>query len=113
METDQIKAETDVKPGTLRDGHRSIALTENEGLSAAADIVDGVPVRLAIATKRPNFFLPLGSRFRFRNKWANYGWRVRAWTPRADGRAEIVFGFPELIYGKKRAKPATPSPMYR
>lgn len=100
METDTVKTEADREPRTLKgDGYKSIALTENE-VKRSLRILDGrTPTHLEFETKRPTEFLPLGSCFRFRNLFANYGWRIRAWAPRDCGRTLIVCGMPEKIYG--------------
>ena len=101
METDTVKAKADRKPRSLNNGYRSIALTENEVGRTLRCSDNWVPTHLEFETKRPQAFLPLGSKFRFRNLFANYGWTIRAWTPVMCGRAKIVCSFPEKIYGSK------------
>ena len=114
METDQVKAEADVKPRAMNHGYTTIALTENEVLSARASRENGVVVELRFETKRPMTFLPLGGKVRFRNLYPCYGWLIREWTSRAEsGRAVMVCGFPEKIYGKKRATAVASTSMYR
>ena len=113
MEADQIKTETDDKPGIVRTAHKSVALTENEAGSAVVRYENGVPSELVFVTKRPAFFLPLGNSLTFRNKMSYYGWRVRAWTPAPDGRATITCGFAVRIFAKERAKPRPTPSMYK
>ena len=99
METDTVKAETGRKSRPLNDSYKSVVLTENE-VQRSLRILDGrTPTHLEFETKRPQAFLPLGSCFRFRNLFPNYGWRIRAWAPRDCGRTLIVCGLPEKIYG--------------
>ena len=113
METDQVKAEADVKSRPLNDGYKSIKLTENEVRASLRELDGRTPVHLEFTTKRPKAFMPLGSRFRFRNLFSGYGWEIRAWRPADAKRTLIVCGSPTKIYGKKRAKAAPPAPMYR
>ena len=113
METDQIKAETDHKPGAMRATFKSVALTENEAGSAIVRYENGTPTELVFVTKRPQFFLPLGSSLTFRNKMSYYGWRVRAWMPLSYGRSTITCGFAVRIFAKKRAKSRTAATMYK
>lgn len=114
MEADQVKAEADVKSRPLNHGYTTIALTENEVLSARPSLENGVVVELRFETERPMTFLTLGGKVRFRNLYLCYGWLIKAWRPRDEsGRTVIVCGFPEKIYGKKRATAVEPKPMYR
>lgn len=113
MEADQIKTETDDKPGVVRTMYKSVALTENEAGSAVVRYENGVPSELVFVTERPPFFLPLGNSLTFRNKMSYYGWRVRVWTPAPDGRATITCGSAVRIFAKKRAKPRPASSMYK
>ena len=108
MEADTVKAEADRKPRTLNSGYKSIALTENEIRRSLRCTTERVPTRFEFETKRPHDFLPLGSKIRFRNVFANYGWRIQAWVPRDCGRTLIVCGFPTKIYNTvpRRRRPA-------
>ena len=47
-------------------------------------------------------------KIRFRNVFANYGWRIQAWAPQDCGRTLIVCGFPTKIYNTvpRRRRPA-------
>ena len=102
METHQTQASAVGQPRTVtRQKYLSVRLTENEAKDATVMNSFSGPRRLLFTTKRPEFF-SAGVHLRFRNLMSEYGWRIVRVDSQVSGRAEIVCGEPEKIYGRRR-----------
>jgi len=101
METHQNEEGALGQPGTVKP-YNSIRLTENETTNAVVlRSLNGDPNKLFLTSKRPNFF-QVGTRLRFRNKMAEYGWVVLRQEPLDVVRTQIILSAPQRIYGKSR-----------
>lgn len=90
-------------PKPLNDGYKSVTLTENEAKNSMRLLNGSKPLELVFDTKRPNEFL-IGSKYRFRNVFANYGWSVQKHKMSESGRTLVYCNEPNKVYYTRRKR---------